>query len=172
MNAQVLPLCLTLTHSTKFNCHLMIQRIQTVYLFLAALGLGSQFFLPYAAAPAGSVTDAAATFSDGVFDLKDRTGLLVSTAIAAILAAAAIFLFKNRSLQSRVTSIGSFATALLAILLAAQFFFLMKETGAQMNGVRYQAGLAMPAVAAVLLWLANRNIRKDESLVRSMDRLR
>ena len=41
------------------------------------------------------------------------------------------------------------------------------------NGsAQYQAGLALPVVALVFQWLAGRSIRKDEKLVRSMDRLR
>lgn len=150
----------------------MIQRIQTVYLLLAAAALGLQFALPYAAAPAGSVSDAAATFADGVFNLNDRRGLLINTIIAAVLTVAAVFLFKNRLAQSRVTSFGLFAAAILAVMLAAQFFFLANEAGRPLENMRYQAGVGLPAASALLLWLANRAIRRDEALVRSADRLR
>lgn len=150
----------------------MIQRIQTIYLLLAALALGLQFVLPYAAAPAAAVPDAAATFADGLFNLYDRMGLLVNTVIAAVLGLVAVFLYKNRLAQSRLTSFGMFAATILAVMLAAQFFFLANETGDAMKTVSYQAGVGMPAVAVVLLWLANRAIRRDEALVRSADRLR
>lgn len=150
----------------------MIQRIQTLYLLLAAAALGLQFVLPYAVAPAGSVTDAAATFSDGVFDLNDRLGLLINTVVAAALALVALFLYKNRLAQSRMTSFGLFASAILAVTLAAQFFFLGNEAGSSIGNIRYQAGVGLPAAAALLLWLANRGIRRDEALVRSADRLR
>lgn len=150
----------------------MIQRIQSVYLFLAAAVLGLQFVLPYASAPAGSVTDAAATFSDGVFNLSDRLGMLINDVIAVILAVAAIFLYKNRMVQSRVTSIGMFTATILAGTLALQFYFLAHDAGPSMSNVQYQAGVGMPALSVLLLWLANRAIRKDEALVRSSDRLR
>lgn len=150
----------------------MIQRIQSIYLFLAAAALGLQFLLPYAQAPAGSVPDAAATFADGVFNLSDRRGLLINTIVAAVLALIAIFLFKNRLTQSRLTSIALFAATILAVTLVAQFFFLVNEAGPLVENMRYEAGVGMPALSAVLLWLANRGIRKDEALVRSADRLR
>ncbi len=150
----------------------MVQRIQSIYLFLAATALGLQFVFPYAAAPAETVVDASATFADGVFNLSDRLGLLISSSLAIVLAVAAFMLFKNRPVQSRITSLGMFAATIVAVMLAAQFFFLMNETGPAMANVHYQAGVGMPAISVLLLWLANRAIRKDEALVRSSDRLR
>ncbi len=150
----------------------MIQRIQSIYLFLAAAALGGQFLLPYASAPAGTVTDAAATFADGIFNLNDRLGMLINTGVAVVLAIIALFLFKNRAVQSRLTSLGMFASTILAVSLAMQFYFMINETGASMSNVQYQAGVGMPAISVLLLWLANRAIRKDEALVRSADRLR
>ena len=67
---------------------------------------------------------------------------------------------------------GMFASAILAVSLAMQFYFMIHETGASMSNVQYQAGAGMPALSVLLLWLANRAIRKDEALVRSADRLR
>lgn len=150
----------------------MVQRIQSIYLILAAAALGLQFVFPYAAAPADSALDASATFADGVFNLSDRLGLLISSSVALGLAIAAFFLFKNRPVQSRITSIGMFAATIVAVMLAAQFFFLINEMGPSMANVKYQAGVGMPAISVLLLWLANRAIRKDEALVRSSDRLR
>ena len=150
----------------------MVQRIQSIYLFLAATALGLQFVFPYAAAPAETVVDASATFADRVFNLSDRLGLLISSSLAIVLAVAAFMLFKNRPVQSRITSLGMFAATIVAVMLAAQFFFLMNETGPAMANVHYQAGVGMPAISVLLLWLANRAIRKDEALVRSSDRLR
>ena len=149
----------------------MIQRIQSIYLFLAASVLGSQFVLPYASATADPVA-ASAAFSDGVFNLNDSLVMLVSSAVALGLTIAAFLLFKNRPVQSRITSLGIFASTILAVTLAVQFFTLIKEVGATETNVHYQAGVVMPALSVLLLWLANRAIRKDEALVRSADRLR
>ena len=149
----------------------MIQRIQSIYLFLAASALGLQFVFPYASAPVDEMA-ASTTFSDGVFNLNDSIVMLVATAVALGLAVFAILLFKNRPVQSRITSLGMFASTILAVSLALQFFGLVKEVGAAMSNVQYQASVGMPALSVLLLWLANRSIRKDEALVRSSDRLR
>ncbi|MBL7827439.1 MAG: DUF4293 domain-containing protein [Saprospiraceae bacterium] len=150
----------------------MIQRIQTVFLLLAVATLGLQFLFPYASAPSTAVTDEAGTFSDGVFNLHDRLNFLVNTIAALILALAAVFLFKNRPLQSKITSIGIFVATILAISLAVQSYMLIQDAGPAMTNIHYQPGIAMPALSVLLLWIANRFIRKDEALVRSSDRLR
>lgn len=150
----------------------MIQRIQSIYLLLAASALGLQFVLPYASAPATVVTDAAGTFNDGVFNVIDRPGMLILTGLACAIALISIFMFKNRSVQSKLTSVGSITVAILAVTLAYQFSKMINETGAAMSNVQYQGGIGMPAFSILLLWLANRAIRKDEALVKSSDRLR
>ena len=139
---------------------------------LAAVALGLQFVLPYATAPVNTVADAAGTFNDGVFNLNDRLGLLINAGLALALAIAAIFLFKNRPVQSRITTIAIFAATILAVSLATQCYFLIREVGAAVTNIHYQVGVALPAFAVLLMWVANRFIRKDEALVRSSDRLR
>jgi hypothetical protein len=34
--------------------------------------------------------------------------------------------------------------------------------------IHYQPGIALPALSVLLLWIANRFIRKDEELVKSL----
>lgn len=150
----------------------MIQRIQTLFLLLAALVLGLQFVFPYASAPAGAVADARSTFADGVFNVNDRINLLVNAAVVLGLALAAVFMFKNRPVQSLITSIAIFGGAILAMSLAVQSYLLIREAGPAMTQIHYQAGIASPAIGVLLLWIANRYIRRDEALVRSSDRLR
>lgn len=150
----------------------MIQRIQSIYLLLAAVALGLQFVLPYASAPADAVAGASTTFADGVFNLNDRMWLLINSVLAAGLALAAVFFYKNRPTQSFVTSIGVFSATILSIYLAVQCYMLIGEAGQGVSSIHYQAGVGMPALSVLLMWLANRAIRKDEALVRSSDRLR
>lgn len=150
----------------------MIQRIQTIYLLLATVMLGLQFVIPYASAPSDAVAGASATFADGIFNLNDRTGLLVNSIIAGALALIAVFLFKNRPAQSRITSLGIFAATILSVYLTVQCYSVIAEAGQAAGNIHYQAGVGMPAFSVLLMWLANRAIRKDEALVRSSDRLR
>jgi hypothetical protein len=84
----------------------------------------------------------------------------------------AIFLFKKRKLQLRIGSSAMLSYTIFVFVLAASVNESMKlapEIGAQGN---YNWGLALPFVGVILLFLANRAIKKDEALIRSADRLR
>lgn len=149
----------------------MIQRIQSVFLLLAAAALGGQFGLPYLQTPENDPSRTLPALSDGVFNPLDNPGLLGLTVLGAAVSLAAIFLFKNRPLQARLAGV----SALSGVLLLALVAFTTKSTFDQApagSSVQFAAGLALPLIALVLNWLATRAIRKDEALVRSMDRLR
>lgn len=143
----------------------MIQRIQSVYLFLASLSVFGQFGLPYAS---GTPTEASA-LADGQINLFDNIGLLGLTVLGGLTSIIAIFLFKNRGLQMRIAGAAVFVSLLLIVLAA----FICKQSYDASNGaLHFGAGLALPVLSVVLNWLASRAIRKDDKLVKSMDRLR
>ncbi len=149
----------------------MIQRIQTVFLLLAAGALGSQFFFPYLQTSDGDPARSLPVLSDGVLNPLDNPGLLGLTGLGAIISLAAIFLFKNRPLQTRLALTATGVGIMLAVLLAITTKMTLDQV--PMGGTaQFSSGLTLPVFAAVLNWLAARAIRKDESLVRSMDRLR
>jgi len=88
--------------------------------------------------------------------------------LAGALAIAAIFLFNNRQLQSRL-SLASFIVGILGCILSV--VFLMQDPMASDN---IDDGLGIyPAIASLIFaLLAMRFIKKDDNLVKSMDRLR
>lgn len=150
----------------------MIQRIQTVYLALAAAAALGQFALPYlAAAVTAPLAFAVPALGDGRLNPSDNIGLLCLTALIALLAAVAVFLFKNRSLQGKLAGSAAIASVLLLVLagLTTQQTLSTVPVG---ESVRFHAGLSLPVIALLCSWLALRSIGKDEKLVRSMDRLR
>ena len=74
-------------------------------------------------------------------------------------------------LQARLAGVST----IVAILLMALVAFAAKTTIDQTPSggtVNFAVGLALPVLALALNWLASRAIKKDEALVRSMDRLR
>lgn len=149
----------------------MIQRIQTVFLFLAACAGAGQFVLPYATTDADNAAKSLSALSDAVFNPFDNPGLIGLCILSALVSLIAIFLYKNRSLQRRITGAGVLVSFLLVALLGFsvwQMLQSMPEGGA----LYYQPGVGLPVVALLLQWLAGRSISKDEALVRSMDRLR
>lgn len=96
-------------------------------------------------------------------------GLLA--AASAAVAAFEIFQFRSRGKQ---LLLGSINLLLIVSTLGAMFYFSNK--GEQLLNLKlegqYQMGFYLPTLALLLNLLANRFIRRDEQLVRSMDRLR
>ncbi|MEQ1744853.1 MAG: DUF4293 domain-containing protein [Saprospiraceae bacterium] len=149
----------------------MIQRIQTLFLLLAAGALGGQFVFPYLQTADGDPARTLPALSDGAFNPLDNPGILGLTGLGAIISVTAVFLFKNRPLQARLALTATGTSVMLTALLA----FSVKTTLNQVpqgGAAQMAAGLAMPLLAVALNWLAAKAVRKDEALVRSMDRLR
>lgn len=141
----------------------MIQRIQSVWLFLAALVMASIFYLPtysFSGTSAASLT------------IGNDFLAIILASISIILSLVAIFRFKNRKGQTGLTWIN----ILVCVALQAWLFVrINNETSkpemAAITG-HYWIGLFVPLVTLLLLFLARGGIRKDEKLVKSLDRLR
>ncbi|MBU6340512.1 MAG: DUF4293 family protein [Bacteroidetes bacterium] len=143
----------------------MIQRIQTVFLFLAGLLLSGQFFVPYYAVES-VVPGVPASLSDGILTPNDNLGLLGLTILGGLLSIVAIFLFNNRKFQAQITALSLMVSILLMVLLGFVMLGLPQGLG------HFGFGLGLPLLGAVCQFMARRAIRRDENLVRSMDRLR
>jgi hypothetical protein len=146
----------------------MIQRIQSIYLLLSAALLGGQFALPYASAPA----EKHAYFADGLWNIQDNKGLLLFSVVAILSCVVAIFWFKNRKQQSWIARAASIFALAVAVNVCLDIYFISHDSGTGLNNITFQVGIAFPVLVFVLIALAQRAIRKDEDLVRSMDRLR
>lgn len=148
----------------------MIQRIQTVYLFLSALALSAQVKAPYLTT-GENLPDLPPTLAgDHTFNIFDNIGIEGLTALALVCSLVGIFLYKNRKMQSQFAQLAVVVTILLAVLVG----FALYQTETQLHGAAASLGLGLglPVVAMVLQFLARRSIIKDEEKVRSMDRLR
>lgn len=143
----------------------MIQRIQSIYLLLTAFVTGGMIFvfnLWIASEKKIFVVD---LFSQGSMLLK-----LIPIAFftSSILAIVTIFLFKNRKLQFVLGRIIILINLFLLGLLIYLSLTLSGETSVSEKGI----GMFLPILAILLLVLANKAIKKDEDLVKSVDRLR
>jgi hypothetical protein len=146
----------------------MIQRIQSIFLLLAAAANFSLFGLPFAATQDDVIKNE--IFADHVFNLQDHIGLLIFFTLAGVLALVAIFLFRNRRLQMRLTI---FSVIALIFGMAFGVVYFLNNSGGLENVVVYdRAGAYVPIAGLVFDLLAYRFILKDERLVQSMDRLR
>lgn len=143
----------------------MIQRIQSIFLLIAAIASFALLGTPFASA---KKTIASPIFADSVYNLNDHIALLLIFVVAGALALSSIFLFKNRATQMRIASI-----SMVANLIGVGFaLFLLFQNKVDFNSLALSVGAFLPVIAIVFELLANRFIRKDEKLVRSMDRLR
>ena len=145
----------------------MIQRFQSLYLLLAGSSFGATFLAPFATSPQavpGTV------LADQRFDALDSPLMAVLFGLAAVVAVGAIFLYRDRPLQIRL-SWGALVAGVLATVVGVLAFM---QDGAALGAteVDEQLGVAFPALGAVGSVLAARYIRKDERHVRSADRLR
>ena len=143
----------------------MIQRIQTVYLILASAVSGGFIFVFDLWKNLKSEIYALDLFSRESFLLKVIPLLFMLSAIVSL---ATIFLFKNRKMQfvvgRLIILINLFLLGLLIyVSLTLPGGILISEKG---------IGMFLPIVAILLIVLANKAIKKDEDLVKSVDRLR
>ena len=143
----------------------MIQRIQTIYLVLASMVSGGLIF----------VFNLWNTIKEKIFvvDLFSREAITVKVIpfmflASAILSLVAIFLFKNRKLQFVIGRIIILINLFLLGLLIYLSLNLSGETNVSEKGI----GMFLPILVVLLIVLANKAIKKDEDLVKSVDRLR
>lgn len=146
----------------------MIQRIQSLLLLLAAGSYGSLFGLPLMT----SDFSAEGFLADQSFEIQDHIGLIALTLTGGVLALLAILLFKNRRLQLLLSYL-SLIIGLLGIP-AVAYFLLNTDLPEQslFSTLNVAPGLFVPLVIAILILWASSKIKKDDKLVRSMDRLR
>lgn len=143
----------------------MIQRIQTIFLLVAAGACLGLFATPIASSETAIASSE--IFQDQVFNIQDHPGLMALFAGSGIIALISIFLFNNRRLQTNINWL-SLLLNIAGVGLGVYLFYGSNITASIQPGI----GIALPVIALICIFLANRNINKDEKLVQSMDRLR
>ncbi len=151
----------------------MLQRIQSVYLFVVAVLVVVGGFTPvflfsnegasHAMCYCNQLTDP--------FLLSEMKILPVAifAVVAATLALVSLFAFKKRKRQLKLNKI-NMLVHVLWIGIALYYFFKIQsvyELSAQPTFVAI-----FPVLSLILLFLANKAIQKDEDLIRSVDRIR
>ena len=156
----------------------MIQRIQTVFLLLLAICMLALLGLPLwhendpKTGQSVELTAFHLTKTAPTAGTDSNTILIGILAIAsAALAIYEIFQFKNRLTQMKL---GMLNTLLIAGTLIAVVYYAYSvgENIIPATEGERDFGFYMPFAALILNAIANRFIRRDEQLVRSVDRLR
>ena len=135
----------------------MIQRIQSVYMLLAAV---ASLLL--------SAVVAIWQTTEGPFKGIDNPVYMFVAGVSAGVFLANIFNFKKRKLQVVLNRAGILINIVLAGFMFWEYITLLRAETVTGPDV----GLIMPLVVVVLAVLANKAITKDEALVKSADRFR
>ena len=137
----------------------MIQRIQTIYLLLAFVVTGVLLFF----FPLWTMSD-----NKEYFFMQSQVYTII-LGLSASLTLLGIVSYKKRQNQFVIGRLNIILNLILLGLFVYRSLNLSGETPAvSEKGI----GMFLPAVAIVLLVLANKAIKKDEDLVKSVDRLR
>ena len=137
----------------------MIQRIQTIYLLLAFIVTGILLFF----IPLWTMSD-----SKEYYFMQSQVYTIL-LGLSTTLSLLSIVSYKKRQNQFVIGRLNIILNLILLGLFVYRSLNLSGETPAvSEKGI----GMFLPVVAVVLLVLANKAIKKDEDLVKSVDRLR
>jgi len=136
----------------------VLQRIQTIYLIISAIISGGLIF----------VFHLWTTENDIPVFAKDNIAYLLLFLGSALLSLISIFKYKNRQSQFVLGRLNIILNFILLGLFVYRLLIAPGESQISEKGV----GIFMPIFSIVFLVLANKAIKKDEDLVKSVDRLR
>jgi len=136
----------------------MIQRIQTIYLILAAIVSSGLIF----------VFNLWTTLDKVIVFALDVLYVFIAFLVSSLLSLIAVFSFKNRKSQFIMGRLN----IILNLILLGFFVYQSLNLSGEINVSEKGIGMFIPIISIVFLALANKAIKKDEDLVKSVDRLR
>ena len=136
----------------------MIQRIQTIYLLISAIFSGGLIFIFHLWT----------TENDAPVFAKDNMTYFLMFLGSALLSLISIFKYKQRQTQFVFGRLNIILNFILLGLFVYQLLISPGESQISEKGV----GIFIPIFSIVFLVLANKAIKRDEDLVKSVDRLR
>ena len=150
----------------------MIQRKQTIFLFLAVV-----FGILSLCMQLATVTYEGLTtyrvFSLWAIGQNEASNfvpcpLFILMLLSTTLSVCTIFLFKRRPLQARLCLVNLF----IMVLWYISMVMVSKQLAPDAMNFHLEIASSFPAVVAILLFMARKGILADERLVRSADRIR
>lgn len=141
---------------------MVIQRIQTVYLLLAAIVTAVFAFVPVI-----NVLN-----PDGVVEISFNSlhfgaWTMVLEILIVILAIIAIFKYRDLKTQIRLTNVLMLLIVTLIIVIAIMMWVLHDKLIMQ-----FTPYIVMPFVALIMVWLAKKGIKHDKKLLADSERIR
>jgi len=164
----------------------MIQRIQSLLFLFAALSNLGVLFFPFWQYQNAEKTEWVSgiqletlstqnpTHVDGTTNFLEQpihTGIFGLTVLSSLIIFIIIFLYQNRKRQIKIGYV-SVVMLLSQIGLMAYFTYEGPYSIRSEDQGMVQLGFAFPVVAIILIWMGIRKVKKDEDLIRSVDRIR
>ena len=134
---------------------MVIQRLQTVYLFLASILMGFFCYLPLA------------SHGDIDFCPYQQPVYLTLNVLISVLSLIAIFLYKNLSRQQTVVKVNAFLIATSAIVGAVIVYMNVPDVD-----IIWTAGPLLLICSFLMTIAALRRIKYDDKLLKAADRIR
>ena len=132
---------------------MMIQRIQSIYLLIAAISMTLiSFKVPIY------------YLNETLFMAQDDTKIFVLTIVGALFSLLGLFMFKNRKFQMKLIRL----TVLIQMIIGIRMFMLFIKFEVVLNN----SFLFLMVFTLITLIMAYRGVKKDDDLVRSIDRIR
>ena len=132
---------------------MMIQRIQSIYLLIAVISMTLiSFKVPIY------------NLNETLFMAQDDTKIFVLTIVGALFSLLGLFMFKNRKFQMKLIRL----TVLIQMIIGIRIFMLFIKFEVILNN----SFLFLMVFTLITLIMAYRGVKKDDDLVRSMDRIR
>ena len=160
----------------------MLQRVQSIFLLGVALCMGLLLVTDIWEETLPDQNrrielDAYALETASLSDGESRTVvqntwfIAAFATLSAIVAFYEIFRYKNRLTQLKL---GFLNVLLMMVVLGSTVYFIFEGETLSANATQgdFEIGIYLPGLALIFNLLANRFIRRDEQLVRSVDRLR
>ena len=136
----------------------MIQRIQTLYMVLAIICLAALY-----------IWFPVLTTVDGSLVIDNTSPVVIGGIVGGVvLIIFSIINFKKRQMQFVLNRLAIILNFVLLGVYAYRALSISGESLISEKGI----GILLPVISIVLLVLANKAIKRDEDLVKSVDRLR
>ncbi len=151
----------------------MIQRIQSIWLLLAAIVISALFYVDVYSVKTPSVLNMPPEIVNdynNISAIKNNFIAVGIVSLSIILSLTAIFFFKNQKRQKGLIWIN------ILLLIGLMFLLYINLnnfwTNYPDNGGHIWIGLFLPVITVFLLILALRGISKDQKILKSLDRMR
>ena len=131
----------------------MIQRIQSIYLLVAVISMILiSFKVPVY------------TLDERIVMAQDHKEMFILTIVGTIFSLISLFMFKNRKFQMKLIRL----TVLIEMIIGVRLFILFSKFEVVLNN----SFLFLIIFTLIALIMAYKGVKKDDELVRSVDRIR